>query len=416
MALKNKTSPSARWSRRQILKTGAVVPAVLTSGAVSSGIAQARYSQKTGSTIYDELGVRPFINAAGTYTALSASLILPEVAEAMTQASRSFVSIGELQRACGERLAKLVGAESALVTSGCAAALTAATAACVCGDDPERIRRAPELDGSKDEVILMKSHRVSYDHAIRSVGARLVEVESLEAMERALNHRTAMLFFLNFANDLGFMDRKAFVAFGRRVGIPTLIDAAADLPPAANLSAFIELGFDLVAFSGGKGLRGPQCSGFLLGRKHLIDASYKNGSPHSDSIARASKVGKEEIVGLTRAVEIYLARDHQADWAEWENRVSIMVEVVADIPGVTGERFVPHIANAVPHVSITWDRRRVDLTRDDVARALRTGEPRIEVRPSEGSASRLEIGVWMMEPGDIEVVAERCRRVLAGAA
>lgn len=366
--------------------------------------------------VYGELGVRPFINAAGTYTALTASLMPVEVTAAMEAAARSYVSLHELQEAAGKRIASLTGAESALVTAGCAAALTLATAACVCGEDPEAIRRAPDIAGLENEVIFPKGHRFGYDHAIRNVGVTIVEVENAKALRAAINEKTAMLFYLNFVANQSPITREELVAVGKEKGIPTLIDAAADLPPASNLKRFNEMGFDLVAFSGGKGLRGPQCSGILMGRRDLIAAAFANGSPNSNSVGRLAKVGKEEIVGLTKAVELYLARDHEADWREWESRVAHILDAVRDLEGVEVERFVPEIANEVPHAGVSWDRARIPLVRDDVARALREGEPRIELRPGKGDAPRVDVGVWMMEPGDHEIVARRLREVLTASA
>jgi L-seryl-tRNA(Ser) seleniumtransferase len=369
-------------------------------------------AQSAPVSVYADLGVRPLINAAGTYTALSGSLLLPEVRAAMDAASRAYVSLGELQEAAGARIAGLAGAEAALVTSGCAAALTLATAACVLGEDEEAIRRAPDIEGLKNEVIFLEEHRFGYDHAIRNVGVKIVEVESKEEMRSAINDRTAMLFFLNFANNRGPMTREEVAALGKEKNIPTLIDAAADLPPARNLRAYNEMGYDLVAFSGGKALRGPQCSGVLMGRKDLIHAAYLNGPPHSNSVGRIAKVGKEEIVGLTKAVELYTKRDHEAEWQAWEVWVRHILAEAEKVPGVRGERFVPEIANEVPHAAIEWDPNRIALTRQDFVEALREGEPRIEVRPSDPGAPRLEIGVWMMEPEDHRVVATRCREVL----
>ena len=373
-------------------------------------------AQVRGRDVYAELGVETCINAAGTYTALGGSLILPEVKRAMDDASRSYASLHELHEKAGERIASLTGAEAALATAGCAAALTVATAACVCGEDEEAIRRIPDTEGLKNEVVFLKEQRFGYDHAIRNVGVEIVEVESKQEMRDAIGERTAMLFYLNLANDRSPMTREEVAALGKETGIPTLIDAAADLPPVDNLSAYLEAGYDLVAFSGGKALRGPQCSGILLGRKDLIRAAYVNGSPHSNSVARIAKVGKEEIVGVTKAVELYYERDHEAEWAEWERRVEHIADAVSSIEGVTASRFVPEIANAVPHVGIDWNPNALPLTRDAFAEALRTGEPRIEVRPSEASEARLEIGVWMMEPDEHEVVARRCVEVLRSVA
>ncbi len=376
---------------------------------------QARGSSEPD-TIYARLGVRPFINGAGTYTALSASVMSAEVVAAMAEASHQFVSIGELQAAAGQRIASLLGAESALIISGCAAALTLAAAACVAGTDQEKIRRLPDTSGMKNEVIIQTAHRFGYDRAIRNTGVRLVEVQTRAELEAAINERTAFLFFLNNANARGEVDRETFAAIARAASVPSLIDAAADVPPVENLRAFTAMGYDLVTFSGGKGLRGPQCSGLLLGRRDLVEAAYVNGSPHSDTIGRIAKVGKEEIVGLTRAIEVYLEKDHQAEWDEWERRVRDIARAMTSIAGVRAERFVPEIANEVPHVAISWDRERVQSSRADVIQALRDGEPRIGVRPGDTGDSRIEIGVWMMQPGDHEIVARRCAEVLSAAA
>jgi L-seryl-tRNA(Ser) seleniumtransferase len=393
------------WSRRQVLTGLGLAP-------LSSALSRKAVALEAG--VYADLGVRPFINAAGTYTALSASLMPPEVVRAMEEASRSFVSIPELQEAAGERIASLLGAEAALVTSGCAAALTLATAACVCGENADAIRRVPEIAGLKDEVIFPKGHRFGYDHAIRNVGVRIVEVEDVSELRSRITERTAMLFYLNLAANQSPISREQLVEAGKHAGIPTLIDAAADLPPARNLTAFTALGFDLVAFSGGKGLRGPQCSGLLLGKKDLVRAAFLNGSPNSDSVGRIAKVGKEEIVGLTRAIEIYWKKDHDAEWREWEARVAHIVSRVSAIEGVRAERFVPEIANEAPHAAIEWDASRIPLTKESFAEALRDGEPRIEIRPSAPEKPRIEIGVWMMEPSDHVVVADRCVQVLSG--
>ncbi|MAM84739.1 MAG: aminotransferase class V-fold PLP-dependent enzyme [Acidobacteriota bacterium] len=398
------------WSRRRFLASTGAAP---VAGLLASKCAPPPEAPAEIGDVYERLGVRPFINAAGTYTALTASLMPAEVRAAMADASQQFVSLSELHTAAGTRIAELVGAEAALVTTGCAAALTQATAACVCGTDQNAIRQVPNTTGLKQEVIIQRSHRFGYDHAIRNVGVELVEVETRAELEAAVTDQTAMLFFLNVANTRGQIQREEFAEIGRQAEIPTLIDAAADLPPADNLRAFTRMGFDLVGFSGGKGLRGPQCSGLLLGRKDLVEAAYLNGSPHGNSIGRIAKVGKEEIVGLTRAVELYLKKDHEAEWAEWEARVSAIIDAVTDIPSVEGKQFVPEIANEVPHARITWDPTRIALTRDDVAQALREGHPRIEPRPSAADASRLELGVWMMEAGDHKVVAGRVAEILA---
>jgi D-glucosaminate-6-phosphate ammonia-lyase len=405
----------SRWSRRQFFKGAGLFSTAAAAAAnllVPSSFAAAS-GAGTRRTIYSRLGVRPLINAAGTYTALSACTMPREVVQAMEEASRYHVAIDELHEAVGKKIAALTGAEAALVTAGAANALSLATAACVAGKDPEKIRRIPDTAGMKNEVIVQKTHRVGYDHAIRAAGTRLIEVESREQLEKAIGEKTAMMFFLNYADPRGQVKRKEFVEIGKKAGIPTLLDAAADLPPVDRLSEYVRLGFDLVAFSGGKGLRGPQCSGLLLGRKNLIEAAYLNGSPHADTVARGAKVGKEEIVGLWTAVELYSKRDHKAEWREWETRVRDIARALEGLRGVKSEAFVPEIANESPHLRVSWDEKLLPLKNEQVVKLLRGGEPRIEVRPSAGDKPVLEIAVWMLKPGEHRLVARRVREVLS---
>jgi L-seryl-tRNA(Ser) seleniumtransferase len=402
----------ASWNRRQFL-TGAGLASTFASAAgFSVRNLFAGRGDAGRKTVYSALGVRPLINAAGTYTVLSASLVPREVAEAMQEAARHHVSIPELHEAVGKRIAALTGAEAALVTAGAASALTLGTAACVAGKDPEKIKRIPDTTGMKNEVIIQKSHRFGYDHAVRAVGTRLIEVETREELQAAVNDRTAMMLYLNSNDPKGKVKRAEFVEIGKKAAVPTLIDAAADVPPADHLGAYTKMGFDLVAISGGKGLRGPQCSGLLLGRKDLIEAAYLNGSPHSDTVGRQAKVGKEEIVGLWTAVELYVKRDHKAEWSEWESRVRFVADAVRGLRGVRTEPFVPEIANEVPHLRVVWDEKLIPLKNAQVAKLLREGEPRIEVRPSEGDKPTLEIAVWMLQPGEHRIVAQRVAEVL----
>ena len=409
------------WNRRRFVTRTAMASLLAgfssrNTSATNSSASARGLSQTKSKGLYAELGVRPLINAAGTYTMLSGCTMLEEVVAAMQEASRQHVSILELQEAVGKRLSSLLGSESAMVTAGCAAALTVATAACVCGADSEKIRRAPESSGMKNEVIFQKSHRFGYDHAIRNVGVKIVEIETRQELEAAVNDKTAMLFFLNLADAKGQIKRQEFVEIAKKAGIPSLIDAAADVPPAENLTAFIKMGFDLVAFSGGKGLRGPQCSGLLLGRHDLIQAGLLNGSPNSDTVARTAKVGKEEIVGLLTAVELYMKRDHRSEWQEWEQRVKYIADELNRIRTVQTERFVPEIANQVPHLAVKWDAKALRLSRESFEKELREGEPRIETRPGITEEGRLEIGVWMLHPGEHQIVARRCAEVLKRAA
>jgi L-seryl-tRNA(Ser) seleniumtransferase len=363
--------------------------------------------------IIAELGVRPIINAAGTYTALTASLMPPEVVAAIQVASRQYVRLNELHDAVGARIAERLQCEAALVSAGCASALSLAAAACVTGTDREKIRQIPDTHNLKNEVISQRAHRSGYAHAIRNAGVQIVEVETRQELERAINHRTAMMVFFNHAAPDGQIGLDEFVALGKKHNVPTLIDAAADVPPVENLFRFTKMGFDLVAFSGGKGLRGPQSAGLLLGRKDLIEAARMNNSPNSDALCRTNKVNKEELVGMLAALELFLDRDHEAVWKDWEARCSRIAAAVGQIRTVRTETFVPEIANAVPHLRVTWDETALGMTPAQVSEKMRAGEPSIEVRP--GAREALEIGVWMLEPGEDEVVARRLREVLQQA-
>jgi L-seryl-tRNA(Ser) seleniumtransferase len=398
-------------ARRSFLATLSSLPylgGLISANRVHGAAAEATVPARD---VIKELGVRSFINAAGTFTALTGSLMPPEVMAAMQAASGKYVRLEDLHNAVGKRIAELLHCEAALVTAGCASALSLATAACVAGSDPDRIRRLPDTTGMKNEVLVQKTHRVGYDHAIRNAGVRLVEVETREEMEKAINERTAMLFFLNASNPRGKVQHEEFVAIGKKHKVPTLNDAAADVPPVENLWKYTKMGFDLVAFSGGKGLRGPQSSGLLLGRKDLVEAAKPNNSPNADSLCRTNKVNKEEVVGMLVALELFLARDHAAVWKDWEGRCRRIAEALKGFEDVRTEVNVPEIANAVPHLRVSWDTQRRRLSVAEMVKQLREGDPSIEVTP--GSGRQLVIGVWMMEPGEDAIVGERIRAILA---
>ncbi|MFO0891517.1 MAG: hypothetical protein U0790_20540 [Isosphaeraceae bacterium] len=350
--------------RRTFLSALAGIPGLQFLAGSAEGRAQ---EPSSGRDMIADLGVRSFINAAGTFTALTGSLMRPEVVAAMQVASRKFVRLEDLHDAAGKRIAQLLGCEAALVTAGCASALSLATAACVAGKDPVRIRRIPDTQGMKNEVIVQKSHRVGYDHAIRNAGVTMIEVETREELESAIGPRTAMMFFLNFADPKGRIRREEFVEIGKKHNIPTLNDAAADVPPVENLWKYTKMGFDLVGFSGGKGLRGPQSAGLLLGRRDLIEAARLSNSPNGDTLCRTNKVNKEEVIGMLVALESYLKEDHAAVWKEWEARCRRIIQALEGLADVRAEVHVPEIANAVPHLRITWDYRK----RGDVAKMVR---------------------------------------------
>jgi len=399
-------------NRRTFLSSGAVA-SVTAAGLRPRYIRAAQLASQHGE-IYKKLGVRPFINAAGTYTILTGS-IMPEAARrAMVEASRSFVRLEDLQKAVGERIAKLLGVESAMITSGGAGSILLATAACVTGTDPEKIRRIPNLDGMKDEVIVPREHRNGFDHAARTVGVKLVEVETSDDLHRAIGPKTAMLYFTNIFEPKGKIKRAEFVAAGKQAGIPVFNDAAAELPPASNLSSIVREGFDLVGFSGGKGIRGPQSSGLLLGRKDLIQAALLNNNPNEDAIGRPCKVGKEEMMGLLAALEEYVRRDQEADMRLWRGFMESVAKDLRGISTVTTEVYVPGPgAHPIPYLRVQWDENRLNLKYGDCAKQLRDGDPSIEINAGEQG---LNLASYNLYAGEERIVGFRLRGLLRQAA
>jgi len=388
--------------------------AVTTSGAKGNSAKGVNY--------YEKLGVRPFINAAGTYTVLSASTMPEEVQAAVSVASKYPVQLEELHRAAGEYLAKRLQCEAALVTAGAASALTLGTAACITRGNPDSIVNIPqEMTGLKDEVIVQKAHRYEYDHALRNCGIRFKEVETLAEYDAAFNERTVMAHFFNAAEE-GEISREDWIRVAHQHGVPCFNDASADVPPIANLWNYTRMGFDLVTFSGGKGVRGPQCTGLLLGKKDLIEAAVKNNSPNSNTVGRGMKVAKEEIVGLVAAVDWLLAQDEDAMQKEFARRAERIRARVKDLPGVQTRISVPPVANHVPHLLITYDPNQIKLTGKDVLERMRGGTPRIELNPATGkgpaskgletNVNTIVVGVWMLQPDEDLVVARRLREVL----
>ena len=389
---------------------------------------EARRSSAPASTqaadYYEKLGVTPFINAAGTYTALSASTMPAVVQTAVAQAAQRFANIHELLAASGEYLAKRLRCEAALVTAGAAAALTLGTAACVTLGNPDAICRIPaDMKGLKDEVIIQKAHHCSYDHAVRNAGVHFVDVETLDDYEKAFTERTAMAHFFNAGE--GKISREDWIRVAHDHGVPCFNDAAADVPPVSNLWNYTQMGFDLVTFSGGKGLRGPQCSGLLLGRKDLIEAARRNSSPNSNTIGRSMKVGKEQIVGLVAAVDWLLGQDEAGMQAEFQRRAERIADHLKGLPTIKTQIFVPEVANHVPHLIVTYDPARIKISGAEIMQKMREGKPRIELNPAtEGTpasaglpsgANMIVVGVWMMQPGEDSVVARRLREVLLAA-
>ncbi len=394
--------------RRDILKGLVTLP--LIGMAAGEAMAQPTTEKDFDRDYFKELGVRTFINAAGTYTALTASLLHPEVVKAINYAALQFVKLEDLQDKVGERLAELLKCEAAMVTSGAASAITLGTAGILTGTDAAKADRIPnDMTGLKTEVIIQKTHRVGYDHAIRNCGVKMIEVETRKELEAAINEKTAMMWFLNYSNPLGKIRDTEFVEIARKNKIPTMNDCAADVPPVENLWKYTQMGFDLVCFSGGKGIRGPQSAGLLLGKKDLITAARKNAPPNGSTVGRGMKVNKEEILGMLVAIEVYLKRDHKADWLLWEQQIKIINEAALSIPGVTPEVHVPEIANHVPSIRLRWDKSKIKISVDEAREALRNGHPSIE---TVGGSESLDMTTWMMIPGEERIVARRIKEVL----
>ena len=395
------------FTRRSFIESLSTLPLVggFLGGAASSASAAAAPAARD---YFKELGVRPFINAAGTYTDMTASLMPPEVMAAINYASKQFVPLTELHDRVGERIATLVKAEAAMVSAGAASAMTLGTAGVLTGGDPQKIVDLPNLTGMKTEVIMQKSHRFGYDHAVRNCGVKIVEVETAAQLEAAVTPQTAMMLFYNNNNSLGQIRDEEFVRLGKKHGVVTMNDCAADVPPVENLWKFTAMGFDLVAFSGGKGIRGPQSAGLLLGRKDLIAAARANAAPNGNSIGRGMKVNKEEMVGMLAAIERFVTLDHAALDREYRRRADVILKSLAGINGVTASITVPEVANHVPHVKVVLDTAVTGITGQEISKRLREGTPSIGVRPGD----ELLIGVWMMQPGDDVVVARRLKDVL----
>src|SRR5580693_4228847 len=378
-----------------------------------------------GEDYYDKLGVTKIINAAGTYTMFTASIMPPQVQAAVAKAAKHPVRLAELQRKAGEYLATKLKCEGALVSAGAASALTLGTAACMTVANRKSAELLPtDVSSLKNEVIVQKAHRYGYDHAMKNCGVRIVEVETPEEYERAFTDRTVMTNFFNAAEE-GQIGREDWIRVAHKHGVPCFNDAAADVPPISNLWNYTQMGFDLVAFSGGKGIRGPQNAGLLLGRKNLIAAATENNSPNDDVVGRGMKVAKEQIVGMVAAVDWFLSQSDAEFEAEFRRRADRIAAALKGIPTLTSEIFVPPIANNVPHLLIRYDHQRVKISPKEVAKQLRAGTPSIELNPATGStqasagipkdANKIVVGVWMLEPGEDVIVARRLREVLTQA-
>ena len=396
-------------SRREMFLSGGVAAAAGLAGASPLAAEPARIP--AGPEVYSRLGVKPFINCTATYTINGGSQMLPEVISTIEQASHYHVNFDELMEKVGERLAQLLEVEWGMVTAGTAAAITHATAGCLAGTDPEKMQRLPNLEGLKSEIIIPKESRNVYDHAARMLGVKVIEVDSPEELQNALGHRTALIYILGTYFGSAKFGLKEVAPAARKAGVPIVVDAAADYLIVPN--PYIAMGADLVAYSGGKILRGPQTAGLLVGRKDLIKAAWANSAPHH-AFGRSIKVSKEEIVAMVRAVEYWRERDITADFKEWESWYSYITEQITRVPGVHAKVRGPARGGPFPTLNVSWDPKQVGLTAGEVGEQMLNGQPRIMTHAS-GLGSSFLIRPVAMKPGEYKEVARRLYEVLRAA-
>ncbi|MCM4150389.1 selenocysteine synthase [Arenibacter sp. N53] len=399
-------------SRRKLLKTLSSVPVVgglVGTGLLAPQLLSAAVTKPATRNFFKELGIRTFINAAGTYTSMTGSLMAEEVTSAIVFGASEYVDLDDLQDKVGERIAELLDCEYATVSSGAFGAMSIGLAGVISGMDSDIAAQLPDTTGLKHEVIIQEGHNIGYTHALLNVGAKIVTVKTKKEMEKAINKNTAMLWFLNASTDNGEVKYEEFIALGKKHNIPTFIDCAADVPPVDNLFKFTKMGFDLVAFSGGKGIRGPQSAGLLLGRKDLIKAARIHTPPRGTTIGRGMKVNKEEVLGMLVALEMYLAKDHGKEWKLWENQIKLISDSALSVKGVETEIHVPPYANHVPSLRISWDNKIVKISPEEARKRLMEGHPAIA---TVGDKETIGITTWMMDPGQERIVAKRVREVL----
>tara|TARA_B100001113_G_scaffold191122_1_gene156643 strand:+ start:972 stop:2189 length:1218 start_codon:yes stop_codon:yes gene_type:complete len=400
-------------NRRKVLQSLASIPFAGGLFGINSLSAQSRPELLTSNlrrNFFKELGLRTFINAAGTYTSMTGSLMPKEVIEAISYSADEYVNLDDLQDKVGERIAELLECEYATVSSGCFGAMSIGMAGVITGKDPKKVKQLPNTNGMKNEVIMQESHSIGYAQALTNVGAKIVKVKTANQLENAISNKTCMLWFLNAHTDRGEIKWEEFISLGKKYKIPTFIDCAADVPPVENLFRFTKMGFDLVAFSGGKGLRGPQSAGLLLGKREYIEAARMHTPPRGETIARGMKVNKEEVLGMLAALELYLEKDHNKEWEMWESQIKLISDSASSIEGVETEIHVPKYANHVPSLRIRWNEKKVKISPNEVRKQLSEGHPSIQ---TVGDSTSVGITTWMMVPGQERIVAKRIKEILS---
>jgi L-seryl-tRNA(Ser) seleniumtransferase len=367
----------------------------------------------TNANPYLILGVRPFINCCSVRTMHGGSLMLPQVRDAMAAASRHFVNLDELMEAAGQRLAELTGAEWGIVTCGSAAAVALGTAACVAGNDPVKMLRLPFTEGLANRVVIPRTQRFAYDQAVRMIGCRLVEIDTREDLDNALAEPVAMVVLLGKQEHLGGLRLEEIAAAVKPRGIPIMVDAASE--HLERPSPWLVRGADLVVYSGGKFLRGPQTSGLLLGSKPLVQAAWSNASPHQ-ALGRPMKVSKEDVIGVLTAVEHWFAeRDHPAERQKWYDDLAVIAERVGQLPGARGDIIEPGGVDRVPRLRIFWDRWHHPIDGLGLRQRVLDGEPRIMLDDNSAIEDGIAIDPFQLQPGEAAQVGDAIAAVLREA-
>src|ERR1700722_1124413 len=402
--------------RRDLFRRGSFMA---LAGSFAGGVKKlAATPLEIGANLYRSIGVRPIINARGTFTIITGSQTLPEVKKAMDEASRSYVQMDELMNGVGQRLADISGAEWGIISAGCCAGVTNCTLASIAGFNPERMQKIPDLTGLKDEVVIPSYSRNVYDHAVRMAGVKIIEVKDPSELATAFNERTAMVYILGGPGDEGPLGTKAISEVAKKHGVPVVVDAAAEiltLKPNVHLAR----GASVVVYSGGKCIRGPQAAGLLLGEKALLQAAWANSAPHH-AFGRSLKVGKEEIMGMLAAVEMWVKRDHHAEWKTWISWCEQMGAGLKKIDGVTTSVGEPGegLSNRTPRLIVKWDGAKIGITGAEVHKLLGDTEPRIILASGNGArpsnmASSVSVVPYMLLPSDVKVIADRLYNVLS---
>ena len=407
--------------RREIIKGLTLLPlggSFLGTMVPIETIARTPAKSKPARNLLEELGIRTFINAAGTYTTMTASLMHQEVMDAIDYSAKEFCMLNEVQDKVGEKIAQMVHAEAAMVTAGAFSALTLGTAGILTGMDQAKVKQLPhrlQESGIKSEVLLQKGHFDGYEQALYNTGATIISVETVADVDQAVNEKTASMHFLNCNALEGKIMHDEWLQLAKKHNLPATIDIAADVPPVSNLWKYNDMGFSFVALSGGKAIRGPQSTGILMGKKDIIAAARLNDSPNGVTIGRGMKVNKEEMLGMYAALDKYINQDHDKEWKIWEDNIAVINDAVKNIKGVTTEISVPPIANHTPKLKIEWDKNIIKTTRENLGDKLRAGNPSIEVISWGDEDNSISLTVFMLKKGEEKIVARRLKEELSAA-